>query len=350
MNMHQTDELPARNGSGQTKTIDQNDDLMAWDRDTTVPRGMRVSRWSLSANKRVFDLTCVLLSLPFFIPVLLVTGLAVRLTSTGPVLFMQKRMGRNGRTFTIFKFRTLQHNLFPGRDSYQTFTPIGLFVRRWKLDELPQLWNVLRGDMSLVGPRPKLPHHVIGELPYRPGITCAATLAFAREEELLVFVPVQSLESYYRDIILPAKWFLDRRYMARATFRSDLELIFDSSLRRWDKSILERLIKRKQFEGLSAIEVLPEIKELSTTEGSSAIQWFSAGALAAAAVAVLTQVLRLIKFDRHYIFLLIALIVGIAQLVKATISTLINERAKRERELNALAEELNSRVIKYARG
>jgi lipopolysaccharide/colanic/teichoic acid biosynthesis glycosyltransferase len=207
----------------------------------------RVSMWSRSGAKRVFDCACILPVTPFLIPLCLLIGLAVRLTSSGPVLFLQRRMGRHGRTFTIVKFRTLEHcdqrvhNSVTTADN-QRFTPVGPFLRRWKLDELPQLWNVLKGDMSLVGARPKLPEHQIGELQCRPGITGAATLAFAREESFLARLPKHNLDQYYHQRILPAKHQLDAEYMSRATFLSDLKLLFDTVLRRWDTSIMEGLV------------------------------------------------------------------------------------------------------------
>jgi lipopolysaccharide/colanic/teichoic acid biosynthesis glycosyltransferase len=207
-----------------------------------------LSRWSCSAAKRVFDCACVVLTLPLLIPVLLAVALAVRISSRGPILFLQKRMGRHGQPFTIFKFRTLVHAADKAHHAVTTaanqrFTPVGRFLRRWKLDELPQIANVLLGEMSLVGPRPKLPEHVISDIPCRPGITGAATIAFAREELVLARVPKDYLEFYYRTIVLPAKHDLDAEYMARATFLSDVGLIFDSVLRRWHGSILENLLE-----------------------------------------------------------------------------------------------------------
>lgn len=207
----------------------------------------RLSSWAHSRAKRLFDCSCILPLAPLIIPLFLLIGLAVRLTSAGPVLFLQKRMGRHGRVFTIVKFRTLTHC---SRNSHQAvttaenqrFTPIGRFLRRWKLDELPQLWNVLVGDMSLVGCRPKLPIHQIGELESRPGITGAATIAFAREESVLARLPVSDLNDYYNEVILPIKHCMDQEYMARATFSSDLRLLVDTVLRRWDTSLMEKLL------------------------------------------------------------------------------------------------------------
>jgi lipopolysaccharide/colanic/teichoic acid biosynthesis glycosyltransferase len=207
----------------------------------------RLSSWSRSGAKRFFDCACVLLALPLVVPVFLAIALVARVTSAGPVLFLQKRMGRHGRVFTIVKFRTMiratDNEPRAVTTAYnQSFTPTGSFLRRWKLDELPQLLNVFWGDMSLVGPRPKIPEHMISDLACRPGITGAATIAFALEEQVLDRVPMHSLESYYHTVVLPAKRRLDEEYMAHATFLSDLKLIVDSVLRRWDSSIMEGLL------------------------------------------------------------------------------------------------------------
>jgi lipopolysaccharide/colanic/teichoic acid biosynthesis glycosyltransferase len=201
----------------------------------------RVSEWSQSGLKRFFDVLCVLLAVPVLIPIFFVVGLAVRFTSKGPVLFLQKRTGLHRRNFTILKFRTMEHIEGGARCKVTTagnqqFTPIGCFLRRWKLDELPQVLNVLAGDMSLVGPRPKLPEHQLIELKCRPGITGAATIAFAREEQILARLPHDCVEAYYHSTILPAKLRLDREYMAQATFLTDLNLIVDTITRRWGSS------------------------------------------------------------------------------------------------------------------
>jgi len=211
------------------------------------------SSWSLSRAKRFFDCACVLLAMPLLIPLLLVVALTVRLTSRGPILFLQMRVGRQGKAFTILKFRTMIHSTKEAHHavstaSNQQFTLIGPMLRRWTLDELPQLLNVLWGDMSLVGPRPKVPEHMIVDLPCRPGITGAATIVFAHEEMVLDFVPKQELDNCYQTIILPAKRKLDTEYMARATFFSDLKLIVNSILRRWDNTAMHRVLDIDAFE------------------------------------------------------------------------------------------------------
>ena len=207
----------------------------------------RLSVWSRSGAKRFFDCACATLSLPILIPVFLVIALAIRLTSAGPILFRQKRMGRYGRCFTIVKFRTLSHRNDIAHQavtttSNQSFTPVGPFLRRWKLDELPQIWNVLVGDMSLVGPRPKLPEHQVSRLHCRPGITGAATLSFAREESALARLPKEKVNAIYHEFILPAKHSIDREYMARASFLSDLKLLMNTVLRRWDNAFIEGML------------------------------------------------------------------------------------------------------------
>jgi lipopolysaccharide/colanic/teichoic acid biosynthesis glycosyltransferase len=216
-----------------------------------------VSSWSKSRAKRVFDILCVLLASPIFIPAVGVIALANRLTSRGSVFFFQKRTGRNRSTFTIVKFRTMEQRERGANNSITTtenqcFTPLGPFLRRWKLDELPQLFNVLAGDMSLVGPRPKLPEHQLGNLCCRPGITGAATIAFAREEEVLASLPVNYLGLCYHSIVLPAKLHLDSEYMARATLLSDLNLIVDTALRRWNTSAIEELFDIETIESNGA--------------------------------------------------------------------------------------------------
>jgi lipopolysaccharide/colanic/teichoic acid biosynthesis glycosyltransferase len=222
-----------------------------------------LSSWSCSKAKRFFDLVCVLPGLILLSPLLLVIGLAVWLTSPGPVLFLQKRMGRNGQTFTILKFRTMPDARDKKRHAVTTtdnqqFTSIGPFLRRWKMDELPQLLNVLWGDMSLVGPRPKMPEHALFKLRSRPGITGAATLAFANEAEILANVPKDHLEVYYHSVVLPAKRWIDVDYMTHATFLSDLKLIIDTVLHRWDGVATESLLSTGLLKTRYSAKALPE--------------------------------------------------------------------------------------------
>jgi lipopolysaccharide/colanic/teichoic acid biosynthesis glycosyltransferase len=215
----------------------------------------KLSAWSASANKRAFDIALVLLFSPALVPLLLVIAAAVRVSSPGPAIFRQTRIGRLGMPFTILKFRTM----FPSASDPIAVvasaapghvTSLGRFLRWLKLDELPQCINVLRGEMSLVGPRPKIAEQQIGTFNCRPGITGAATLAFAREESLLRRIPPQYVPHFYRENILPLKQQLDSEYMARATALSDLRLLLLTASRRWDTSIPESPAVREALETL----------------------------------------------------------------------------------------------------
>jgi len=170
-------------------------------------------------------------------PLLVALSIWVRLDSAGPALFRQERVGRGGRLFRIHKFRTMRvacrsesaGALTIGADA--RITGAGVFLRRTKLDELPQLIDVLLGDMSLVGPRPEVPHYVAGYpddvraavLSVRPGITDVASLTFSDESDLLA--RAADPEREYREVVLPAKLRLSTQYLQQATVASDLRLI-----------------------------------------------------------------------------------------------------------------------------
>lgn len=183
--------------------------------------------------KRLFDIAAAGLGLLLLWPVLLAAAVWVKLDSPGPVLFRQTRVGRFGVPFTIHKFRTMR--VAPGAaitvGADPRITRAGHRLRQTKLDELPQLWDVLRGTMSLVGPRPELPKYVelypadLRErvLSVRPGITDPASLAFSHEAELLA--AAADPEREYREVILPAKLRLSADYAARASLATDLRLI-----------------------------------------------------------------------------------------------------------------------------
>ncbi|MFT7771917.1 sugar transferase [Roseateles sp.] len=185
-------------------------------------------------GKRLFDIAASALGLLLLAPLLLLAALWIRLDSPGPALFRQTRVGRFGVPFTIHKFRTMR--VEPGAAITVGVDPRitrpGHVLRRTKLDELPQLWDVLRGAMSLVGPRPELPRYVAlypaemreRVLAVRPGITDPASLAFSHEAELLAAAPDPERE--YREVILPAKLKLSADYAASANLAADLRLIW----------------------------------------------------------------------------------------------------------------------------
>jgi lipopolysaccharide/colanic/teichoic acid biosynthesis glycosyltransferase len=189
------------------------------------------SVWTLSSSRRVFDFIFALLVLAALAVPMLAIALCVRLTSRGPAFFAQYRVGRGGRLFRVYKFRSMTWDAGyrgPGltRGGDCRITAMGRWLRKLKLDELPQFYNVLRGEMSLVGPRPKLPRYSsIVNMPYRPGITGVATLAFRREEGMLSRIHPSHMDDYYSQHIRPLKTRMDVRYMCRATFWSDLRLI-----------------------------------------------------------------------------------------------------------------------------
>jgi lipopolysaccharide/colanic/teichoic acid biosynthesis glycosyltransferase len=186
--------------------------------------------------KRVFDLLLALAALLLAAPLMLLAAAAIRIDSPGPVFFRQQRVGQGGRLFRIHKFRTMVADapergpaLTVGDD--ERITRVGRFLRRSKLDELPQLIDVLRGDMSLVGPRPEVPRYVAHYPPalrdkvlaLRPGITDPVSLAFADESALLA--RAADPEREYVDVILPRKLDAAAAYAARATLATDLGVI-----------------------------------------------------------------------------------------------------------------------------
>jgi lipopolysaccharide/colanic/teichoic acid biosynthesis glycosyltransferase len=192
------------------------------------------SAWSVSAIKRCIDFVFAAVALLLFWPLLLLAAVLVRYKSPGPVIFRQKRVGRNGVLFTVFKFRTMAIDAQEDGPSLTKrgdprVTRFGGFLRKYKLDELPQLVNVLRGEMSLVGPRPKLPHLEVMHMPFRPGLTGAATLAFRCEEEMLQEIPDDELEAYYCRMIKPLKAKIDWDYMGEATLASDFSLLYETA-------------------------------------------------------------------------------------------------------------------------
>jgi lipopolysaccharide/colanic/teichoic acid biosynthesis glycosyltransferase len=188
------------------------------------------------AGKRALDIVLSIASVPFVMVILAPTWLAVTLGTGSNGLFRQDRIGLRSKHFHIWKLRTMRAESRP-RDRFgvteandSRIIPVGRLLRRWKLDELPQIWNVLRGDMSIVGPRPEvplwveaLPDDFAPVLTVRPGITGLATLVFRDEESVLRRYddPVEK----YGSEILPLKLRLNRLYADNVSFSLDITLI-----------------------------------------------------------------------------------------------------------------------------
>ncbi len=193
----------------------------------------RGRRRRYAAAKRAMDIVGATAGLFALSPLLAAAAAAVKLTSPGPALFRQTRVGLGGRPFQILKLRSMRvdasgPSVTRGGDA--RVTAIGRVLRRTKLDELPQLWNVLVGDMSLVGPRPEVPRYVerfpdayARILTIRPGITDYAALEYRDEEAVLASAP--DLESAYVDVVLPAKIRLYERYLQEMSLGTDLKLL-----------------------------------------------------------------------------------------------------------------------------
>ncbi len=186
-------------------------------------------------GKRALDIMSSTAGLILLSPVIGLVACCIKLTSPGPVLFRQVRIGKDGCPFQILKFRSMvmQASRSDSRITVagdQRVTAIGRILRRYKVDELPQLWNVIRGDMSLVGPRPEVPVYVAEYTPEqrmvlsaRPGITDPASLAYRHEEEILA--DHGDPEQFYRAQILPDKLAQNRAYLKKITLWRDIRIV-----------------------------------------------------------------------------------------------------------------------------
>jgi lipopolysaccharide/colanic/teichoic acid biosynthesis glycosyltransferase len=184
--------------------------------------------------KRLFDILTSFLGLLILWPVLLVVAVLIKIKMPGgPVFFTQKRVGRHGRLFTMVKFRTMSNDHGGSTVSVKgesRITPLGATLRKYKLDELPELWNALKGDMSFVGPRPDVPGYadmLTGEerkiLELRPGITGPASLKYKNEEEILAKQddPIR----YNNEVIYPDKVRINLNYIKHQSFWLDIKII-----------------------------------------------------------------------------------------------------------------------------
>ena len=206
--------------------------------DAEILRDAGPSARALQINKgipRWADLTIAVMGLIVVTPVIVVIVLAIAASSGRPVFFRQKRVGRGGRMFDLYKLRTMKPNAegvqITSRDD-KRITRLGRFLRRSKLDELPALWNVVRGDMALVGPRPEVPRYVKLSDPkwqmilqVRPGITDPVTLRLRNEEDLLAQANGNP-EKYYLSELQPSKLSGYVAYLQQRTCRGDFRMLW----------------------------------------------------------------------------------------------------------------------------
>jgi lipopolysaccharide/colanic/teichoic acid biosynthesis glycosyltransferase len=190
-----------------------------------------------SGLPRQVEAAIALAGLVMVAPLITLAVIVIAVTSPGPVIFRQKRMGRKGRPFTMYKLRTMRvtnsgPQVTAGDDV--RITPIGKFLRKTKLDELPELWNILKGDMSLIGPRPEVPRYVdLGDpmwrlvLEARPGIADPMTLRLRNEEALLVEVEGDR-ERFYLETLQPFKLEGYLNYLQARSWRSDLKVLWQT--------------------------------------------------------------------------------------------------------------------------
>lgn len=188
--------------------------------------------------KRLFDIVCSFFGLVFLSWLFVFVALWVGLSSRGGVFYRQRRVGRCNRDFTIYKFRSMRVNsdrqgllTIGGRDG--RITKAGVFIRKYKLDELPQLFNVLRGDMSFVGPRPEVRKYVElyteeqkKVLTVRPGITSLSSIKYRNENEILS--RSDNPEQYYIDVIMQDKLAIELDYLEQRSLLTDIKVIFQT--------------------------------------------------------------------------------------------------------------------------
>lgn len=188
--------------------------------------------------KRLFDIVASGCGLLVLSPLFLMVAVWIKLDSKGPIFYRQIRVGYKNKDFHIFKFRSMRVGADKGSlvtigDRDPRVTRSGYIIRKWKLDELPQLINVFRGDMSLVGPRPEVRHYVnywtseqMHVLDVRPGITDPSSIKFRNEDELIK--QADNPEKYYIEVIMQEKIKMYLEYVKKASFFYDLKLIFET--------------------------------------------------------------------------------------------------------------------------
>ncbi|MBD0822775.1 sugar transferase [Aestuariibaculum marinum] len=191
--------------------------------------------------KRGFDIVFAFILLVLLTPVLILIGILIKIDSKGSILFKQLRVGKNNRDFTIFKFRSMvsdskEQNLLTLGDNDRRITKAGYYLRKYKLDELPQLFNVFIGDMSFVGPRPELRYFVnfysnndLVVLKVKPGITGLASLKYRHEAELLK--SANNPQEFYINSILPDKLKINKEYIENRSLWLDFKILSQTVFR-----------------------------------------------------------------------------------------------------------------------
>jgi len=194
------------------------------------------NKFYLKYGKRIFDFFSSLIGIFLFLPFYFIIGILIKIEDKGPILYKSRRIGQNFKPFFLLKFRSMIVNAekigpLITKDKDSRITKIGKFLRKTKLDEFPQLFNVLKGEMSIVGPRPMVEEHVkVFKKEYeeilkiKPGLTDYATIRFINEEEILN--GSQNFKEEYYQNILPRKVELNRKYLREIGFLTDLKLIF----------------------------------------------------------------------------------------------------------------------------
>ena len=208
--------------------------------------------------KRLFDLTMSFIGLLFTCPVMAVVAIVIKATSPGPVLFRQKRLTKGMKEFTIYKFRSMRTDFDKDAKGIQlkgtsnAITPIGRIIRKRKLDELPQLFNILKGDMSFIGPRPELPRRLeyyndwqkeIFQV--RSGISSPASIVFSDEEYLMN--QVKDPEKFYIEQIMPYKIELNHYYIENQSFIGDIKLIIATLLKIANRVENDKIVRDKNL-------------------------------------------------------------------------------------------------------
>ena len=213
--------------------------------------------------KRIFDIVMSIVGILLLFPIMIVVSILIKITSRGPILFKQRRLTKDMKEFTIYKFRSMRTDFdkdgkgIQVKGSSNAITPIGKVIRKTKLDELPQLFNILVGDMSFIGPRPELPRRLkyYSEkdkemFKVRSGISSPASIVFSDEEYLMN--QVRDPEKFYIEQIMPYKIELNRYYVKNRSFWGDIYLIIATFLKILnkvdDKNIVKdcKLLKEKK--------------------------------------------------------------------------------------------------------